>query len=270
MLTKPSFLASLSLRPSFRGLATLSAVSALSLLAAGCDSSDDDENQTDAVAAEQALDASESGQGESALLAASIDGLVLGQISTSPNEVSASISGRFSARFQPAGCATAAVTNSTINVAFDNCAGPRGLERVDGTLTLGVANVTLTSITLTANADDFQINNSVINIDNQSTYALQNGALTLTVDSNSSGVGPFGHELAHTAQYQASWDGNCTNIEGQWSTSRDGNTRSTTVDVSRCDGAGAGGTITRVTRDGREIDITLDGDALPSGDRSAG
>lgn len=257
MMTKTSFLS----LPSLRNLATLSAVSALTLLAVGCGSDDDgdDSDISDAVAAEQALDASESGQAESSLLAASIDGLVLGQISTSPNEVSASISGRFSARFSPAGCATAAVNNSSISVNFDNCTGPRGLRKVDGTLTLAVSNVTLTSITLSANADDLQINDTLINIDNQSTYALQNGALTLTVDSNSSGVGPFGHEIEHTAQYQASWDGRCTSVEGQWSTIRNGRTRATDVDVSSCADSCAVGTIAHLTRDGREIDITLDG-----------
>ncbi len=258
MHTKLSLLRLVSLR----NLATLSAVSALSLLAVGCgrdDDDGDDSNITDAVAAEQALDASESGQAESSLLAASLDGLVLGQISTAPNEVSASISGRFSARFSPAGCATASVNSSSISVTFDNCTGPRGLRRVDGSLTLAVSEVTPTSITLSTNADDLQINDTVINIDSQSTYALQNGALSLTVDSNSSGVGPFGHELEHTAEYQASWDGRCTSVEGQWSTTRNGRTRATDIDVTSCADRCAVGTITHLTRDGREINITLDG-----------
>lgn len=235
----------------------LFAVTALSALAAsGCGA---DDAEDDSVAAEMALDASESGQAESSLLAASIDGVVLGQISGNTVDVTAAINARLSARFSPAGCVSSTPSGSSLTVTFDNCTGPRGLRQVDGTLTLAVTAATASSISLTAKATDFQIGGATLDIDTAATYALSNGAATLSVESTSSGVGPFGHELAHTAAYDATWDAGCTSVEGEWSTAVDGRSRSTTVDVTRCADSCAVGTVVRTTRDGRTITITLDG-----------
>lgn len=242
-----------------RPLRTATAVSALSLLALGAGCGSDDADEEDSVAAEIAVDSADSSTAESSLLAASIDGLVLGQISANPNEVSAAISARFSARFSPAGCATSSLDNATLTIDFNNCTGPRGLGHVDGTLQLSVTNVSLTSLAISANAADLELGESTVSFDTTATYALVNGQLTLAVDSTSSGVGPFGHEIEHEGNFLTTWDLNCTTVEGSWSTSRDGRTRSLEVDVRRCAGACATGTITRTTRDGRTIDITLDG-----------
>lgn len=249
-----------SLLPFARPVFTFTALSALSLIAAaGC--GNEDEAEEDSTAAELALDASDSGQAESSLLAASIDGVVLGQISGTPIDVTAAISARLSARFSPAGCVSATPSGATLSVTFNNCLGPRGLRQVDGTMTLAVTAATPTSLALTANATDFQIGGATLDIDTSATYAMSNGTATLTVESNSSGVGPFGHELAHTGSYAANWDAGCTSIEGAWSTSRDGRARSIEVDVTRCADSCAVGTVTRTTRDGRTITITLDGSA---------
>lgn len=248
---------------SSRTFRTVTAASALSLLAmgAGCGSDSDDSDGEDSVAAEVAVDSASNSTAESSLLAASIDGLVLGQISSNPNEVSAAISARFSARFSPAGCATSSLNNATLTIDFDNCTGPRGLGHVDGTLELSVTAATLSSISINANTSDMELGESTISFDTTATYALVNGTLTLAVDSTSSGVGPFGHEVEREGSFLTTWDLNCTTVEGSWSSTRDGRTGSLDVDVRRCAGSCATGTITRTTRDGRTIDITLDGSA---------
>ncbi len=257
-MTKPSTSSRFSLSRTVR---TATAVSALSLLAlgAGCGSDSADDEGEDSVAAEVAVDSADTSTAESSLLAASIDGLVLGQISANPNEVSAAISARFSARFSPAGCATSALSNATLTIDFDNCTGPRGLGHVDGSLELSVTNATATAITLSAKTTDMELGGSTISFDTNATYALVDGKLSLAVDSTSSGVGPFGHEVEHEGNFLTTWDLSCSTVEGSWSTTRDGRTGSLDVDVRRCAGSCATGTITRTTRDGRTIEITLDG-----------
>lgn len=260
-MIKPSLLTSTrSASLLSRNLRNAAALSALSLLAlgAGCNS-DDDADEEDSAAAELAVDASDSSTAESSLLAASIDGIVLGSISATPSEVSAAINARVSARFSPAGCATSSLSGAGLSIDFDNCIGPRGLGKVDGTLTLSVTAATLTSIAISAEATDLQLGQSTLSFDTTATYALTNNGLTLTVDSTASGVGPFGHEYEHTGDFVTTWDANCTSVEGDWSTSRDGRARSIHVDVQRCAGSCATGTVTRETRDGRTITITLDG-----------
>jgi hypothetical protein len=237
---------------------TLSALSALSLLAiAGCNGSDD--NEGDEIAAELAIDASDSSQAESSLLAAALDGTVLGQISATPMEISAAINARLSARFSPTGCATSSASGVALTITFDNCTGPRGLRQVDGTMTLTVTAASLSSIALTAKTTNLQLGEATLSFETSATYAMRNGTATLAVDSTASGIGPFGHELEHSGDFQSTWDASCTSVEGDWSTARDGRERSLRVDVSRCAGACATGTVTRTTRDGRTITITLDG-----------
>jgi hypothetical protein len=258
-MIKPSLV--VSTRPSLlsRNLRTAAAVSALSLLAFGAGCDPDDGGEVDSAAAELAVDASDSGAAESALLATSIDGIVLGALSATPSQVSAAINARISARFSPAGCATSSLSGAGLAITFKNCTGPRGLGKVDGTLTLSVTAATTSSISISAKATDLQLGQSTLTFDTAATYAMANGALTLTVDSTSSGVGPFGNEIEHTGDFTATWDTNCTSVQGDWSTSRDGRQRSIQVDVQRCAGSCATGTITRNTRDGRTITITLDG-----------
>lgn len=258
MTTQTSLITSssrLSFLRNLRGFLALSSVSLLAIVP-GCGSSDDED---DSAVAESALDASDSGEAESALLAASIEGVVLGTVASSPVEVSAAINARLSARFSPAGCASSSSNGSSLTVRFTDCVGPRGLRQVDGTMTLAVTSVTPTSIGLSASATDFQVGGATLDLDLDATYALQNGVATLSVESNSSGVGPFGHQLEHTGSYDATWTATCTSIEGAWSTARDGRTRSIEVDVERCADTCASGTVVRTTRDGREITVTLDG-----------
>jgi hypothetical protein len=251
----PSALASLS---RFAGVASLFGAAALGACAA--DPGDD----SDSAVAELAIDAGDSGQAESSLLAASLDGIGLGvgvgqAAPATPADLVAAINARLAARFSPAGCATSTSGAASLTVTFTNCTGPRGLRAVNGTFNLAVTSVSGTSATLTAKATDFQIGAATLNLDLTATYAVSGTGYSLAVETRSGGVGPFGHALDHSGSYQATWDAGCTNLAGTWSTALDGRTRSINADLRRCVASCATGTVTRTTRDGRTITITLDG-----------
>lgn len=234
-------------------------------LAAGCAAQDDD----DSGAAELALDTGDNGQAEGALLTAAVDGVTLGALQATPTDVAAAIQARLSTRFQPAGCATATATGTAVNVTFAGCTGPRGLRTVEGTLTLSVVSASATEVTLNATAPSIQIGAAELVLDATATYSTKASGASLTVQSRSGGVGPFGHSLEHTGQYVATWDGDCARVAGQWTTALDGRQRATEIDLRRCTASCATGTVTRVTRDGRTITITLDG-AMASWTSSTG
>jgi hypothetical protein len=220
-----------------------------------------DEADSESVTAEIALDAGDTGQSESSLLAAAFDGIGLGATAAalSPSDITALANARLAARFVPAGCATSTTTSSSLTVRFAGCTGPRGLRSVDGTLTLAITAVTPTSFTATATATDFQIGRATVDLDLKATYAATGSSYTLSVESNSTGVGPFGHQLDASGSYLATWDASCTSVNGSWSTALDGRAGSTQVDLRRCVDSCAVGTVTRTTRDGRVITMTLDG-----------
>lgn len=251
-----SFLSCLSSSaPTARAAACLA--TGLTLATTGCLDRDDD----DASAAELALDTGDNGQSEAALLAAAVDGLTLGAKAweATPSDVVAAINTRLTTRFTPAGCATATAAGGTLTVAFAGCTGPRGLRSVNGTLLLTVTAATASEIALTAKAERFQIGAAELSLDASARYAVSGATASLTVDSRSGGTGPFGHALEHTGQYVATWDGECASIDGAWSTALDGRLRSMDVDLRRCVASCATGTVTRTTRDGRVINLTLDG-----------
>jgi hypothetical protein len=232
------------------------AASAMALALVACMSQDDDDD--DSAVAELALDTGDAGQSEGALLAAAVDGQVLGAQAT-PAEVVNAINTRLTARFSPAGCATATTAGPSLTVAFASCTGPRGLRTVNGTLLLTVTSANATEVALTAKAERFQIGGAELSLDASARYLRTGTGASLTVDSRSGGVGPFGHTLEHTGEYVATWDGECASIDGAWTTARDARQRSVEVDLQRCAAACATGTVTRTTRDGRVITLTLDG-----------
>ncbi|HRC56340.1 MAG TPA: hypothetical protein PKU97_10475 [Kofleriaceae bacterium] len=257
MISSLSHVSLLSLSPSpctrYGGVLLLAAT-----LGAGCAANQDDD---DVSAAELALDTGDGGQAEASLLTAALDGQILGTSlaqATAP-EVLAAINARLSTRFVPAGCATAVTSGTTLTVTFAGCTGPRGLRSVEGTLALTVASTSPTAIQLTAKAERLQLGNTELSLDASATYASGAGGGSLTVDTRSGGVGPLGHALEHTGQYVATWTADCASIDGAWSTALDGRQRSVVVDLSRCTATCATGNITRTTRDGRELHLTLDG-----------
>lgn len=223
--------------------------------AAGCIA--DKAEEADAVVAEQALDSGDSGQAEASLLVATLDGTTTAGLT--PAQVAAAASVRLSARFSPSGCATAAVTGDTLTLTFAGCTGPRGLRAVNGTLALTYAAAG-TGLTVAAKATDLQIGAVTLSLDATASYQpLTAGVATLAVDTRGSGVGPWGHEVSHQGQYTATWDGTCASIDGSWSTERDARTRTLDVMLSRCATACATGEVTRTTRDGRTLTLSLSG-----------
>lgn len=227
-----------------------------SLVAAGGCLADKGE-EADAVVAEQALDAGDSGQAEASLLVATLDGTTLSGLT--PAQVAAAASVRLGARFSPPGCATAVTSGDTLTITFDGCTGPRGLRAVDGTLALTYAAAG-SGVNVTARATELRIGAVTLSLDATAAYQpLTAGVATLTVDTRGSGVGPWGHEIQHQGQYTATWDGTCASIDGSWSTERDARTRSVDVMLSRCASACATGSVTRTTRDGRTLTLTLSG-----------
>src|SRR5262249_13096668 len=153
------------------------------------------------------------------------------------------------------------IVDSTVTFTFNNCTGPRGLIHVTGTLTVEYS-IDLAGIHAHATANDFFVNDSTIDLDATATYNISGRQNHLSVDPHSSGTGPLGHIVSHSGSYTVDWNDSCFTLNGNWSTTARGTTRSTTVtNFTRCEGfcPQAGGSIAHTFRTGVTLTIIFNG-----------
>jgi hypothetical protein len=168
------------------------------------------------------------------------------------------------ANLQPPSCKTITVNGATVTYVFNDCAGPRGLVHLTGTLTV-TYSVDNAGIHAAATASNFHVNQSTLNISATSTYSYDAATTlkTLAVQTNGSGTGPLGNTFAHTGNYTVTWDMTCVTLNGMWSTTTGTRTRSTTVtNLKKCQGHCPSGTISHTFAVGSILTITFDGSAV--------
>ena len=170
----------------------------------------------------------------------------------------------------PAGCATATTSGATTTITYANCTGPRGLVSVDGTIAITAAIGTGGAITFSATATDFTIGELAFDIDDSAVYTVANGTKSIAVTTSGTATGPLGGSIVRHGDYTVTYTDTCGTVDGAWSTVIADAARSTTVDLQRCAGACASGTVTRDTFDGRVITITFDGSATANWTSSTG
>jgi hypothetical protein len=221
----------------------------------------------DLLAVETTTDASTSSQDEGSLLASAVDGAnAPAADAPTPAGVASYIANHAPQRFSPAGCATAALSGSSVTLTFAGCTGPRGLRQIDGTLSVNVTSAASGSIAIAASANDFQIGGATVDVDATATY----DGSSLSVVTHSSGVGPLGREIVHDGDYTLSWTAMCASLKGAWSTEVGDAGRSTTADVKRCANMCPTGTVSRTTFRQRTFTVTFDGTPTARWSSSAG
>ncbi len=228
---------------------------------------------TDLDVAESAADSSGVSQAESSLLASIVDGSTTAAAAlapATPEAVATYIAAHAPQRFQPAGCATATQSGTSVTLVFAGCTGPLGLRTVDGTLLVQAAAGNAGAVVVTAAGDDVQIGRATLDLHTTATYTVSSGAAQLAVTTTSSGVGPLGNQLTHDGQYTATLTASCVAIEGAWSTEAGDLRRSTTADLMRCADECPSGTVTRTTVNNRTIELTFDGTSTARWSTSGG
>lgn len=220
---------------------------------------------TDTDLAEESTDSALTGQDEASVLAT----LVEGTQAATPTATAQAITSQLGSKLQPAGCATATTSGATTTVQIAGCTGPRGLVQLDGTIVVTITAVTLTSISFTASSTDFQVGGGALDLALTGTYHDVAGTRSVTVSSMTTGTGPRGHEITHTGDYTASWDGACATVDGAWATAGEVGTRSLDVAMTRCTTGCPRGTVRRTGVAGRSLEITFDGSAVATWTSSA-
>jgi hypothetical protein len=193
--------------------------------------------------ASQASDSVDVVQGESALLMAATENV---DPAMSGDEAALAAADGATRFWQPSGCLTTTVEESTVTYVLVDCTGPYGLVHVTGTVV-----VTYTpqgdGLGYVSTADGLDINGAIVDIDGQGVYHRTGTRHEITGSINGSGVGPRGHEFSRHGNRTVSWDtmSECLTLEGVWMTDVEGYRWTTTVDGfekcrEACPAAGGG------------------------------
>ncbi|MBP9085556.1 MAG: hypothetical protein KBG15_05525 [Kofleriaceae bacterium] len=244
-------------------ISSVSFVSLLVVAAVGCDKSDG-ASSVDQSAAELAVDSSDSGQTEGAVMSSLMEGTEVqaGLAAPTDEDVAQRILDRAKARYLPAPCLTATRTGAAVNLVLNGCTGPRGLRTLTGTINV-IGSVTAAGdFQAVATAQGLMVNASVMDINSTAIYAPS--AKTLSVTTAGAGIGPLGNEISRTGAYTVAWTATCATVAGAWSTTVGDAARSTTVQMQRCKDSCPIGSVVHTGRLGRTVTVTFDGTAVAS------
>ncbi len=201
----------------------LVALSALALTAAfgtaACDEVLDaalDTVATENEEAQNAVDSMQQGSLEAALLAAIMDPVV---ISADIPTMIAEAEGALATTFTPADCTTSEVIGDTVNVVFQDCDGPFGLDGITGGANLSLNNATDTETQLNLGGAGLTVNGATIGLgvtgsattngDGLRTYDLITAGTGVTRDTPPKPVGRAGN-------FTVVVEGECLVMQGAW------------------------------------------------------
>jgi hypothetical protein len=227
--------------------------------------------QTDAVddeagVASQGSDSVQITNDEAATLALAVngsDGAQKPAVTITAEQAAANAAAHVGGALTPSTCHSSTVNGATATYTFNDCSGPFGLVHLTGTLTV-VYSVDEAGVHAHGTANDFNVNQSTLDIDATATYTVGASGKTLTVETHGEGTGPLGNTIAHQGSYTVTLADTCHTLNGSWSTTANGTTRSTTVtNLTRCKGfcPAAGGTVTHTFKGGQTLTLTYTGGA---------
>jgi len=224
---------------------------------------------------EQALDALEVSQNESALFVTLLDGL---DPTLSPDLAAQKAADEATSVYSPASCVKATPEGNIVRFVFTACNGSPWNAPLSGVLAVvytstGVAG---DGMHVGAFTDDLRIGRFDVEIDSEAHYTLAFDARNLTVKTSGVGVTALGHRIERKGSYAVTWNPveKCIAFDGDIDTRIDERDFGSSVDgFVRCKGScpEPGGEIVyeNRTRDA-SLRITFDGTAFARWSSSAG
>ncbi|HEU4734311.1 MAG TPA: hypothetical protein VFT22_40745 [Kofleriaceae bacterium] len=244
------------------------------LVTAACMNRGDSPSGTEDTA-ESAIDSADSASAEGDVMMSAVDASDGATVDITVDAAVARITANLTARYQPSGCVTitpGAPGPATLQAAFHDCTGPRGLLHVSGELDLAISVSTAGAVIVHGTSNDLHVNGASLDIDATGTYATNGTSHSLTVTTSGTGTGPRGLAVDHEGSYTLTWDptSQCRTLDGSWSTELGLRTRSNTVDISRCAGGCPTGSIAHTFFGGNTLTVTFDGSATATWTVSTG
>lgn len=185
-----------------------------------------------ATDAEIAADSTDTADIVSGLTSVSSDGVDVqasGLTSASAATAAAAAAG---AKFVLPACLTKNVVGNVATYTMNNCSGPYGLLLVTGTLTatytVSVSGGT-PSVTVDLAGTGLKVNGMTVDVATTAKISGPSTSRTASVTSTSKATTMRGNSITHAGQYDATWDGMCMTLSGNFATQTMNNSYATVI-----------------------------------------
>jgi hypothetical protein len=177
----------------------------------GVDTNSGDDTST-AYAAALAVDAAVQESGLIAAIASKLN------VNDNTGMAAAADAATITGLFMPAGCATTTTNLNVVTYTFNNCTGPYGLLKLNGTLTATLKPMAGGQVQITLAATGFKLATLTTSVNATAlvtTGVTQDSAM---VTSTSSATNARGETAVHSGSYTAGWNSTCLTLNGSFMT----------------------------------------------------
>lgn len=186
-------------------------------------------SSTDAEIAADSTDTADVVSGLTSVSSDGVDVQTSGLTSASAATAAAAAAG---SKFLLAACLTKNVVSNIVTYTMNNCSGPYGLTLLSGTLT-ATYTVALSggtpSLTVDLAGTGLKVNGTTLDVATTAKISGPATARMASVTSTSKAVTARGNNITHAGMYDATWDGSCMTLSGNFATQTSSNSYATVI-----------------------------------------
>lgn len=186
-------------------------------------------SSTDAEIAADSTDTADVVSGLTSVSSDGVDVQASGLTSASAATAAAAAAG---AKFVLPACLTKNVVGNVATYTMNSCSGPYGLLLVTGTLTatytVAVSGGT-PSVTVDLAGTGLKVNGMTVDVATTAKISGPSTSRTASVTSTSKATTMRGNSITHAGQYDATWDGMCMTLSGNFATQTMNNSYATVI-----------------------------------------
>jgi hypothetical protein len=163
---------------------------------------------------------------------------------------------------QPKGCYMAVAAGNKVTYTFNNCTGPYGLVKANGTVVATFTPAGAGSIKVDVAASGFRVNDVTVNLAFSGTFTVQGAKKSATIATTSSATSAKGKTITRAGSYTVTWDGMCLSLDGAVTTTVGTTVYATTFgNFKKCRGMCPSGSITFASSKGTSLILNYNGTA---------
>ena len=182
--------------------------------------------------AELAADSTDTADVVSGLTSVSTDGVDVSASGLTGEQAATAAAAVAGTKFIQSACLTKAVVGNVATYTLNNCSGPYGLVLVTGTLT-ATYTVSVSGSTPTLNVSlagtGIKVNGMTVDVAATAKISGPTNNRSASVTSTSKAVTQRGNTINHSGAYDATWDGMCMTLSGNFATQTAMNSYATVI-----------------------------------------
>lgn len=186
-------------------------------------------SSTDAEIAADSTDTADVVSGLTSVSSDGVDVQASGLTSASAATAAAAAAGT---KFVLPACLSKVVAGNVVTYTLNNCSGPYGLLLVTGTMTATYTvsvNGSTPSVTVDLAATGLKVNGMTVDVATTAKISGPSTNRSASVTSTSKATTSRGNSITHAGMYDATWDGMCMTLSGNFATQTNSNSYATVI-----------------------------------------